>query len=92
MESEIKELRESIKKVAIPTTDSLNTDSKSIMYNVDTSKVSSFMQFFWSEQQKYIQASSTGVRYHPTIIRHFKQNHPPLTMICVMILKLALVS
>jgi len=28
------------------------------------------MKFFWEEQQKYLKSSSTGIRYHPAIIRY----------------------
>ena len=27
-------------------------------------------QFFWEEQQKYLKLSSTGISYHPVIIRY----------------------
>ena len=35
----------------------------------DESKTS-FMKFFWEEQQKYLKSSSTGIIYHPMIIRY----------------------
>ena len=34
--------------------------------------MSSFIQLFWREQQKYLQTSSSkGIRYHPSLIRYF---------------------
>ena len=41
-----------------------------IMSNADHSKINPFMKFFWKEQQKYLRPSSTGIRYHPMIIRY----------------------
>ena len=49
--------------------DGLSADLIKIMSNADKSEVSSFMKFFWEEQQKYINVSSkTSIRYHPMII------------------------
>ena len=46
-------------------------DFVSIASNCDQSKMPPFMKFFWDEQQKYISSSNTsGVRYHPQIIRY----------------------
>ena len=45
-------------------------DMVTVMSGADQSKVSSFMKFFWEEQQKYLKSSSTGIRYHPMIIRY----------------------
>lgn len=67
---ENKKLQSIIEKSAVATTDSLDKDLKSIMSNTDPKKVSPFMKFFWQEQQKYLQSSSTGVRYHPAVIRY----------------------
>jgi len=71
---ENKELKHEIsklqKELTVPTSESLSNDLKSIMSGADPSKVSPFMQFFWEQQQSYLQASSTGVRYHPSIIRY----------------------
>ena len=51
--------------------DGLSADLIKIMSNADKSEVSSFMKFFWEEQQKYINVSSkTSIRYHPMIIWH----------------------
>ena len=46
-------------------------DFVSIVSNCDQSKMPPFMTFFWDEQQKYLSSSNTsGVRYHPQIIRY----------------------
>ena len=45
-------------------------DMVTVMSGADQSKVSSFMKFFWEEQQKYLKSSSTGIRYPPMIIRY----------------------
>lgn len=70
LKNQISKLQNELKKSSVKTSDSLNKDLVSIMSSADPSKVSPFMKFFWEEQQKYIQASSTGVRYHPAIIRY----------------------
>ena len=49
----------------------LGDDMVTIMSGADQSKIESpFMKFFWEEQQKYLKSSSTGIRYHPMIIRY----------------------
>ena len=63
-------LQKLIEKSAVPATESLDKDLKSIMSNADPSKVSTFLKFFWDEQMKYLQSSSKSVRYHPSIIRY----------------------
>ena len=70
LKNQVTKLQKELNKCAIHTSDSLNKDLVSIMSSADPSKVSPFMKFFWGEQQKYYQASSTGVRYHPAIIRY----------------------
>ena len=48
----------------------LGDDMITIMSGAQQSKISPFMKFFWEEQQKYLKSSSTGIRYHPMIIRY----------------------
>ena len=49
----------------------LGEDMVTIMSGADQSKIESpFMKLFWEEQQKYLKSSSTGIRYHPMIIRY----------------------
>lgn len=70
LKAQLSKLQAEIKKSSVPASESLNNDLKSIMSAADKSKISPFMKFFWEEQQKYLQSSSTGVRYHPSIIRY----------------------
>ena len=70
LKDQIKMLQKVIDKSAIQTSESLNNDLVSIMSSADPNKVSPFMKFFWEQQQKYIQSSSTGVRYHPAVTRY----------------------
>ena len=71
LKNEILKLQIEIKNSSIPTSENLSKDLVSIMSSADQAKVSPFMKFFWEEQQKYIQCSSTGVKYHPMIIRYY---------------------
>ena len=48
----------------------LGDDIVTIMSGANQLKISPFMKFFWEEQQKYLKSSSTGIRYHPMIIRY----------------------
>ena len=70
LKKEIEKLQKELHKSSVPVDDTLNKDLTSIMSKADPSKLSPFMKFFWEEQQKYIQSSSTGVRYHPMVIRY----------------------
>ena len=70
LEEKLAHLRQEIKSSSISVDSNLNNDLVSIMSDADPSKVSPFMKFFWEEQQKYLKSSSTGVRYHPMIIRY----------------------
>lgn len=63
-------MMEEIVQKAVPVDDSLSKDMMNIMSNADYEKMPEFMQFFWSEQQKYLSSSKTAVRYHPMIIRY----------------------
>ena len=44
-------------------------DNVDIFKAADTSTLPPFMKLFWEEQQKYVQTSQKGIRYHPAIIR-----------------------
>jgi len=70
LKSEINKLQNEIKKSSVSTSDSLNSDLTAIMSAASPEKVSPFMKMFWEQQQKYIQSSLTGVRYHPMVIRY----------------------
>ena len=54
----------------MPVNNGFNKDFISIMSNADKSKMPNFMKLFWEEQQKFLHATKTGVRYHPMIIRY----------------------
>ena len=64
------ELQQEICKSSVKVSTDLGNDMVTIMSGADQSKISPFMKFFWEEQQKYLKSSSTGVRYHPMIIRY----------------------
>ena len=69
LKSRIETLQAEIQNSSISVSQNLNDDVVTIMSNIDPSKAP-FMQFFWEQQQKYLQSSSTGVRYHPMVIRY----------------------
>ena len=69
LKSDLERMKELIVENNIKITDDLNNDLKSIISNADIDKMPPFMKFFWEEQQKYLQASETGIRYHPALIR-----------------------
>ena len=69
LKSEIQNLQHEISKSSMKIDDGLSVDLIKIMSNVDKSEVSPFMNFFWEEQQKYINVScKTSIHYHPMII------------------------
>ena len=70
LKSQVDQLQRQLENASVPTSPELSKDLTSIMSNADKSKISPFMSFFWEQQQRYIQSSSTGVRYHPAIIRY----------------------
>ena len=70
LQTRIENLQQELKTSSVSVSNNLNNDLRSIMSNADSSKVSPFMTFFWEQQQKYLQSSSSGVRYHPMIIRY----------------------
>lgn len=71
LKSEIEKMKNEIVNKSIDLKDqSLHNDFVKIMSDADTSRMPPFMKFFWEEQQKYLSANKTGVRYHPMIIRY----------------------
>ena len=56
LKSDLERMKELIVENNVKVNDDLNNDLK-------------FMKFFWEEQQKYLQSSKTGIRYHPALIR-----------------------
>ena len=75
LKSQVARLQEELKNSSVSTSTALDNDLVSIMSSADQSKVSPFMKFFWEQQQHYIKTSSTGVRYHPAIIRYCLSLH-----------------
>ena len=71
LKPEIQNLQHKISKSSMKIDDGLSADLIKIMSNADKSEVSPFMNFFWEEQQKYINVScKTSICYHPMIIRY----------------------
>ena len=64
------ELQSEIKKLPMEASAELGDDMVTIMSDVDQSKISPFMKFSWEEQHKYLKSPSTGIRYHPMIVRY----------------------
>ena len=63
------ELQTELSKSSLKVSENLGEDKTSIMAGADQRNIPPFMKFFWEEQQKYIQCSSRGIRYHPMIIQ-----------------------
>ena len=54
----------------MPISEDLHSDfCKLFSENLDKQNVPPFMKLFWQEQQKYLNSSKTGIRYHPMVIR-----------------------
>ena len=70
LKKQTEQFQEEISKSSLPVSTVLNNDFVSIISDADQSKISPFMKLFWEEQQKYLKTSSSGVRYHPMIIRY----------------------
>ena len=70
LKNQIEEMQVEISQKSVPVDNELNNDFLSIMSQADKNKIPPFMKFFWEEQQKYLSANKTGVRYYPMIIRH----------------------
>ena len=70
LKNQIEEMQVEISQKSVPVDNELNDDFLSIMSQADKNKIPPFMKFFWEEQQKYLSANKTGVRYHPMIIRY----------------------
>ena len=62
LKEKIDELQSKIKNSSMEISAELGDDIVTPMSVAD--------QFFWEEQQKYLKLSSTGISYHPVIIRY----------------------
>ena len=65
-----RKIEEKINKSSVPISEEIHSDFLKIFTsNLDNNNVPPFMKLFWQEQQKYVQTSRNGVRYHPMLIR-----------------------
>lgn len=69
LERELNEMRAEIVKTNIEVDHELSNDFSKILNSADDAEVTPFMKLFWEQQKKLFSSSSTGVRYHPMIIR-----------------------
>eukprot|EP00794_Sanderia_malayensis_P013602 gene13602-15013_t len=68
LQRELKEMQDELTKTNIQVDHELSNDFTSILNNAD-SEIAPFMNLFWQQQKKLFSSTSTGVRYHPMIIR-----------------------
>ena len=61
-------MRVELEKSSMEIDNELSNDFVKILDSADT-KITQFMKLFWQEQRKLFTRSTTGVRYHPMIIR-----------------------
>lgn len=69
LEQQLEQMRNEITKRTVLVDHELSNDLTSIISECDSSKLSPFMSLFWQQQKKLLKSSTTGVRYHPMIIR-----------------------
>ena len=62
-------MQEELNKSSVHIDHELSKDFISIMGKTKY-EITPFMNLFWQEQQKLFASNSTGVRYHPMIIRY----------------------
>ena len=68
LERQLKEMKLEIEKSGIEVDGELSKDITTILGNSES--CTPFMNLFWQEQKKLLTNNSTGVRYHPMIIRY----------------------
>lgn len=68
LEQALFEMRVELEKSSMEIDNELSNDFVKILDSADT-KITPFMKLFWQEQRKLFTRSTTGVRYHPMIIR-----------------------
>eukprot|EP00794_Sanderia_malayensis_P002815 gene2815-3251_t len=66
---QIEEIRQELETSAVPVSQDVSKDLTDITGGVDEEKIPPFMRLFWEEQQNYLSASKTGIRYHPMVIK-----------------------
>ena len=69
LQIQMQEMKREIDNAAKPVSQELGHDLVKLFSGCDQRKIPPFMKFFWEEQQKYLQQSSSQVRYHPMIIK-----------------------
>ena len=68
LEQQLNEMRCEIRKSSVEVDRELSQDITNIISN-SSENITPFMNLFWQEQKKMLANTSTGVRYHPMIIR-----------------------
>ena len=68
LEQALSEMRVELEKSTMEIDNELSNDLMKILDSADT-KITPFMKLIWQEQRKLFTRSTTGVRYHPMIIR-----------------------
>lgn len=69
LEQQLNEMKAEIKNSSIEVGHELSKDLTSILGKT-SAKITPFMELFWQQQKKMFSSSSTGVRFHPMIIRY----------------------
>ena len=70
LEQALSEMHVELEKSSMDIYNELSNDFMKILDSADT-KITPFMKLFWQEQRKLFTRSTTGVRYHPMIIRFY---------------------
>ena len=69
LERKIEEMKTEIEKSSVEVDHQLSEDLTDIL-SKSGKKLTPFMELFWKQQKKLMGCSSTGVRFHPMIIRY----------------------
>jgi len=69
LEQQLEEMKFEIQKSSIEVDHQLSHDFTTILGKSDEN-ITPFMNLFWQQQKKLFSSSSTGVRYHPMVIRY----------------------
>ena len=69
LEQRLEDMKLEIQKSSVEVDHQLSQDITSILGKSDKN-ITPFMDLFWQQQKKQLTRSSTGVRYHPMIIRY----------------------
>lgn len=80
LEERLNELQQKVIDHGVSVDKSLKDDIVQIM-NGQNLEVTPHMKFFWQEQMKFLQSSSSGRRYHPQVTRFALSVHGHLLLI-----------